>query len=149
MKRKFFVTPAKAGVQVVKNIFNAWIPAFAGMTVLLVNSDLMAMASRPSDPNAPPPPAWAQWMPIVVMVAVFYFLIIRPQSRQRKERDNMITNLKKGDKIVTNGGLIATVVNVTGDVVDIKLNEETKVKLRKSGIAEVIKEPVAEAVVVS
>lgn len=103
------------------------------------NQTLWAMAAQPNpDPNAPPPPGWVKWFPIFVMVGVFYFLIIRPQSKQRRERDNMINNLKKGDRIVTSGGLIATVVNVTGDTVDIKLNEETKAKLRKSGIAEVL-----------
>lgn len=104
-----------------------------------LNQNLWAMASQPNpDPNAPPPPEWVKWMPIIVMVSIFYFLIIRPQSKQRKERDNMINNLKKGDRIVTQGGLIATIVNVSGDVVDIKLNEETKAKLKKSGIAEVL-----------
>ncbi len=107
--------------------------------LLQLNSHVWAMASRPNaDPNAPPPPAWTQWFPILVMVAVFYFLLIRPQSKQRKERDNMLSNLKKGDRIVTQGGLIATIVNVLPDAFEIKLNEETKVKLRKSGVSEVI-----------
>jgi preprotein translocase subunit YajC len=131
-----------------KSKFKNWIPSFAGMMILFMHHSAWAMAGRPNaDPNAPPPPEWAKWFPIVVMVAVFYFLIIRPQSRQRKDRDSMIGNIKKGDRIVTQGGLIATVVNVAGDTVDIKLNEDVKVKLRKSGVAEVLPtETVAEIV---
>lgn len=116
---------------------------FAGMTVFFlsqINQQVFAMGGRANpDPNAPPPPAWAQWFPIVVMVGVFYFLLIRPQMKQKKERENMMNEIKKGDRIVTQGGLIATVVNVGPDALEIKLNEETKVKLKRSGVAEVLK----------
>ncbi len=140
MKQEFVIAPAQAGgqspwFQKVLLFLAVWIPAFVGMTT----TSVFAMAARPNtDPNAPPPPAWAQWFPIVIMVGVFYFLLIRPQSKQRKERDNMMNNLKKGDRIVTQGGLIATVVNVSPDVLDIKLNEDVKVKIRRSGVAEVL-----------
>jgi preprotein translocase subunit YajC len=113
------------------------------LTAMLLTSDLWAMASKPSDPNAPPPPAWAQWFPIIMMIGVFYFLLIRPQSKQRKEREALLSNLKKGDKIVTQGGFIATIVNVLPDHLEIKLNEETKVKIQRSGVADVYKEPAA------
>lgn len=104
-----------------------------------MHQQLWAMAGRPNaDPNAPAAPAWAQWFPILVMVAVFYFLLIRPQSKQRKERENLMNNLKKGDRVVTQGGLIVTVVNISADVLDVKLNEDTKAKLRRSGVAEVL-----------
>ena len=116
---------------------------FAGMTVFFLsqlNQEIFAMAGRANpDPNAPPAPAWTQWVPIVVMVGVFYFLLIRPQMTQKKERDSMMNELKKGDRIVTQGGLIATVVNVGPEALEIKLNEETKVKLKRSGVAEVLK----------
>jgi preprotein translocase subunit YajC len=109
-----------------------------------------AMGAAPnSNPNAPPAPAWVQWVPIAVMVAVFYLLLIRPQSKQRKERENMLNNVKKGDRVVTNGGFVVTVVNVSADTLDVKLNDETKAKLRRSGVAEVLPEStVVEATVV-
>ena len=50
----------------------------------------------------------------------------------------MLNNLKKGDRIVTQGGLIVTVTNITGDIVDIKINDETKAKLKRSGVTEVL-----------
>jgi preprotein translocase subunit YajC len=107
-------------------------------------------ASPSSNPNAPPPPAWVQWVPILVMVAVFYMLLIRPQSKQRKMRETMLNALKKGDRIVTQGGFIVTVININGDTLDIKLNDETKAKMLRSGIAEVLPEStVVETGVVS
>ncbi len=98
----------------------------------------MAMASRPADPNAPPQPAWMQFFPFLVMIGVFYFLLIRPQMKQRKDRQAMTNNLKRGDRIVTQGGLIATVVNVSGGIVEAKINEETKVKFLSSAVTEIL-----------
>ncbi len=100
-----------------------------------------AMGATPnSNPNAPPPPAWVQYMPIIVMVGVFYMLLIRPQSKQRKEREAMIDSVKKGDRLVTSGGFIVTVMAINGDTLDVKINDETKAKLKRSGIAEVLPE---------
>jgi len=101
----------------------------------------LAMAARPNaDPNAPPPPAWVSWFPVVFMVAIFYFLLIRPQMRQRKDQQNMLSSIKKGDRIATSGGLIGTVVNVFPAIVEIKISEETKVKIKRSAVAEILAE---------
>jgi preprotein translocase subunit YajC len=112
---------------------------------LIVAPNLWAMASRPADPNAPAPPAWVSFMPMLVMIAVFYFLLIRPQMKQKNERQKMIDSLKKGDKIVTQGGMIATIVNVTPTTMEVKLNEETKVKILRSAVADVYNEPATPA----
>jgi preprotein translocase subunit YajC len=79
--------------------------------------------------------ALGQLLPIILMVAVFYFLIIRPQQKQQKEHQEMINSLKKGDKIVTSGGLVAEVVKTEDDFIKIKLNDSTTVKLDKSYVA--------------
>jgi preprotein translocase subunit YajC len=100
---------------------------------------VFAMAQRP-EPGAPPPPAWVQIVPFAVMLLVFYMLLIRPQMKQRKEKDNMMNNLKKGDRVVTTGGFIATIVNIGPTIVDVKINEETKAKVLKSSIIDILKE---------
>jgi len=122
-----------------------------GLVFALQSAGAWAMGASPNpNPNAPPPPGWVQWVPILVMVAVFYLLLIRPQSKQRKKREEMLNTLKKGDRVVTNGGLIVTIMSVSGDTLDIKINDETRAKLKRSGIAEVLTEPAAiEPVVVS
>ena len=108
------------------------------LTFLTSMPSLFAMGSRPTDPNTPPPPAWVQFFPMLVMVAVFYFRLIRPQIRQRKERDRMMGGIKKGDHIVTQGGVFATVVNINPDSYEVKINDETKIKIRKSAVTEVL-----------
>ncbi len=108
---------------------------------LALSTQVWAMAARPNmDPNAPPPPAWMSWFPVVFMVAVFYFLLIRPQMKQRKEHQVMLDSIKKGDRIVTQGGLIATVLNVSPSIVDIKINEETKAQIKRSAVAEIFRD---------
>ena len=121
-----------------KTIFAAMISILA--LVSTMTSPVWAMASRPNpDPNAPPP-AWAQWVPIMVLVAVFWFILFRPQSQQRKQRETMMGNLKKGDKIVTQAGFVATIVAVGTRFLDVKLNDETRVRMLKSGVSEVLPE---------
>jgi preprotein translocase subunit YajC len=116
------------------------------LQVALMTGQALAMASRPnSDPSAPPPPAWVSWVPVLFMVGVFYFFLIRPQTKQRREHDNMLGNIKKGDKVVTQGGIIATVVNIGPHVVDVKINEDTKAQLLKSAITSVFHEQHAAA----
>ncbi|SFV90245.1 Preprotein translocase subunit YajC (TC 3.A.5.1.1) [hydrothermal vent metagenome] len=75
------------------------------------------------------------FIPLLILFAIFYFLIIRPQNKQRKAHEAMIAELQKGDKIVTNGGLIATVIKPEEDFIKIKLNDEMIVKLDRNFVA--------------
>ncbi len=75
------------------------------------------------------------FVPLLILFAIFYFLIIRPQNKQRKAHEEMLKSLQKGDKIVTNGGLIATIVKPEEDFLKIKLNDETIVKLDRAFVA--------------
>ena len=69
------------------------------------------------------------------MIAIFYFLLIRPQQKQAKEHKAMVDALAKGDVIVTNGGLKCTVVKSNDDFITVKLNDETFVELDKRFVA--------------
>jgi preprotein translocase subunit YajC len=75
------------------------------------------------------------FLPLLILFAIFCFLIIRPQNKQRKAHEEMLSSLQKGDKIVTNGGLIATVIKPEEDFLKIKLNDETIVKLDRAFVA--------------
>ena len=77
----------------------------------------------------------AQFLPLVVLFGIFYFLIIRPQQKQAKAHKEMLDNLTKGDKIVTNGGLICDVVKAEEDFIKVKLNDDTIVKVARDFIA--------------
>jgi preprotein translocase subunit YajC len=74
-------------------------------------------------------------LPLIILFAIFYFLIIRPQQKQQKAHKEMLESLTKGDKIVTSGGLIAEVIKPEEDFIKIKLNDDTIVKLERSFVA--------------
>ncbi|MEO0464756.1 MAG: preprotein translocase subunit YajC [Pseudomonadota bacterium] len=96
--------------------------------------DLLAAAAG----SAGSPPAWLNFLPIVGMVLIFYFLLLRPQMRQQKEHRERIAAVKKGDQVVTAGGLIGKVVKVTDDHVEIDLAKDVRVKAVKQTIGDII-----------
>ena len=79
-------------------------------------------------------------LPLVALFAIFYFLIIRPQQKQAKAHKEMIINLKKGDKIVTNGGLMVEVVKVEDAFFVVKNSDNSEMKLAKEFVARLITE---------
>lgn len=76
-------------------------------------------------------------IPTLAVFAIFYFLIIRPQNKKQKETQNMLNNMKKGDKIVTIGGIHGIIQSVDDTTVVVKVDENAKVKFLKSAIATV------------
>jgi preprotein translocase subunit YajC len=74
-------------------------------------------------------------LPLIVLFGIFYFLIIRPQQKQAKEHKEMVSNLSKGDKIITSGGLMCEVIKTEEDFIKVKLNDATVVKLAKDFVA--------------
>lgn len=82
--------------------------------------------------------AIAGFIPIILMFVVFWFLIIRPQKKNADKRKAMIEAIKRGDKIVTSGGLFATVKDVKGDRVVATISENVKVEISKSAVNGVV-----------
>ena len=81
---------------------------------------------------------FASLLPLVVLFAIFYFLVIRPQQKQAKTHKGMIEALKKGDKIITNGGIICEVVKPEEDFIKVKLNEDVVIKISRDYVAKKI-----------
>jgi preprotein translocase subunit YajC len=75
--------------------------------------------------------------PLIVVMAIFYFLLIRPQLRRQKQHGAMLASLQKGDKVVTSGGIHGVVVGLKEDVVVLKVSENTKIEVSKSAIGAV------------
>ncbi len=73
-------------------------------------------------------------MPLLLVLAVFYFIVILPAKKQQKKKDSMIASLKKGDRVVTSGGLHGTVANVENDTVMVKVSENQKLRISKSAV---------------
>ena len=84
------------------------------------------------------PPAWLQFLPLIAMVAVFWFLILRPQMRRQKEQAAKIAGIKKGDQVLTGGGLIGKVTKVDEHYAEVELAPGMKVKALKSTIADIV-----------
>jgi len=95
---------------------------------------LIAQASQPAPGD--PSPFSSFLMPLALMGAVFYFLMIRPQSREKKRLAAMLAAVKKNDRVITIGGIIGTVVAVRDDEVTLKVDESnnTKITFRRSAI---------------
>jgi preprotein translocase subunit YajC len=74
---------------------------------------------------------------MVVFIIFFYFVVIRPQNKRKKEMEKMINELKKGDKVVTIGGVHGKVVSVKDDVVVLKVDDNAEITFEKSAIARV------------
>jgi preprotein translocase subunit YajC len=79
----------------------------------------------------------SMFLPLILIMAVFWFLLIRPQQKKMKEHQAMLANIRRGDTVVTSGGLIGKVAKVADDELTVELGEGMRVKVKRSYIAEV------------
>src|SRR3954465_6526465 len=80
----------------------------------------------------------AQVLPILAIGLVFYFIVIAPANKQRRKTQEMLTSLKKGDRVLTTGGIYGTIQGVEAEVVYLKIAENVKVKVARSAISGVL-----------
>lgn len=97
----------------------------------------------PADAAVPPPPGGmfggSQMILFLVIMAVFYFLLIRPQDKKLKEHKKMLDALRRGDRVVTSGGIVGTVIKLEGDeYVTVEIAENVRVKVVRSTISSVV-----------
>lgn len=88
-------------------------------------------------------PGLASFLPIVLMLFVFYFLLIRPQQKKMKEHKAMVEALRRGDKVVTSAGIVGTVnkIDAEAGIVHIEIAPDVVVKMVKSAVSEVTTKP--------
>ena len=77
-------------------------------------------------------------LPILAIGLVFYFLVIAPANKQRRKQAEMIAGLKKGDKVLTTGGIYGSIQGVEGEVVQLKVAENVKIRVARSAISGVV-----------
>src|SRR6187549_3440543 len=78
-------------------------------------------------------------LPIVLIFVVFYFLLIRPQQKKVKEHKALVSNLRRGDRVVTNGGIIGVVTKVVSDTeVQVEISEGVRVRVMRSAVSDVL-----------
>jgi len=90
-------------------------------------------------PQAPGANPLLNFLPLVLIFIVFYFLLIRPQKTKEKEHQNMLSKLAKNDEVVTTGGIHGTIVNVKDKTVTLRVDDNVKIELEKNCIAYVKK----------
>ena len=73
-------------------------------------------------------------LPMLLLAGIFYFLIIRPQSKRAKEHKKMLADLTKGDEVVTSGGLLGKVVRLGENFIELELTENTHVRVQKQAV---------------
>ena len=99
----------------------------------LLNAVSIAQAAAPAGGSSN---MLVSFLPLLLMFGIFYFLLIRPQQKRQKDLKLMISNLKKGDKVVTVGGIIGTVWGVAEDKVVLRVGEdEVKLEFERSSVS--------------
>jgi preprotein translocase subunit YajC len=87
----------------------------------------------------------ALFLPLILIMVIFYFLMILPAQRRQKKVNEMLAALKNGDKVITNGGIYGTIVGLEGDTVQLRIAEQVKMKVARSAIAGMQAEPPKES----
>lgn len=86
----------------------------------------------------------ATFVPFILIILIMYFLMIRPQSKKQKETQKMLDALKKGDKVITIGGIHGTVSSVKENIVVVKVDDNTKIEFNRTAIATVVSDKPAQ-----
>ena len=112
--------------------------------------DTAAQTSAPAGPASGSPagptpapsgnPMTSLAMPLILCAVVFYLLVLGPERKQRKKRDEMLKNIAKGDKVMTTGGLHATVAGIQDDVITLQIAEGVRARFARSAVQTVIVE---------
>ncbi|MDR0410215.1 MAG: preprotein translocase subunit YajC [Spirochaetaceae bacterium] len=100
----------------------------------------LLLGAPQSADGAPPPGGMEQlisFAPFILIIAIFYFLIIRPQNKKQKETQKMLSELKKGDKIVTIGGIHGTIASVKDSSVILKVDDNVKIEFSRNAVSSV------------
>ena len=101
-------------------------------------STAWAQAAAGATPQGPS--ALEQFLPLGLMLLVLYFLILRPQSKKAKEHSNFVSQLKKGDRVVTSSGILGEVQGVTEKFATLEVADNVNIRILKSQIAGLAKE---------
>ncbi|MDX1924256.1 MAG: preprotein translocase subunit YajC [Rickettsiaceae bacterium] len=101
---------------------------------LVADSDPEYIAESPKSDAV-----WTSFVPLLIIFAVFYFLLIRPQEQKRKEQETLISSVKKGEDVITTGGIFGKVVKVSDNEqsVILEIAEKVNIKILKSAILEI------------
>ena len=97
-----------------------------------------AMAAAPAAPAGPQGDPIMQLLPFVLLFVVFYFLLIRPQSKRAKEHKNMVSNLAKGDEVVTSGGVLGRIADLDENYVSLEIANNVTISIQRNAVTTLV-----------
>ncbi|MDY0092732.1 MAG: preprotein translocase subunit YajC [Candidatus Vecturithrix sp.] len=110
------------------------------MTGLIYSTQLLLGAAGGGDPAQ----GLISFMPLIIIFVIFYFLLIRPQKKKQQEHKQMLDNLKRGDRVMTTGGIYGTIEGLTDTTLQLKIANQVKITIARSAIAGLQKGDVSE-----
>lgn len=116
------------------------------LSTFVLSTLAFANEAATAAPAGPPPDmGWVQFVPLFLMLGIFYVLVFRPQQRRLKEQADMQAGLKKGEEVVTASGMFGKVTGVTDKVVTLEVSDNVRIKILKSQVSGVVKgdQPIA------
>lgn len=102
------------------------------MTPMLYSALPVVAMATPADQNVSP---WIQFLPFILVLAIFYFVILLPMKRKQKKVQQFLDTLKVGDRIVTNSGIYGTIAKITDRTVKVQIADKVNIELSKAAIA--------------
>ena len=106
---------------------------------VICSGTLLLLAQASAQPSG-----IALFLPLILIMVIFYFLMIMPAQRRQKKVAEMLRNLKTGDKVITNGGIYGTIAGLDDDSVQLRIAEQVKIKVSRAAIAGLQAEPPKE-----
>lgn len=108
----------------------------SALLAMLVSTPLTLFAQAAAQPSS-----IGLFLPLILIMVIFYFLMILPAQRRQKKVTQMLKALKTGDKVITNGGIFGTIVGLEDEAVQLRIAEQVKIKITRSAIAGLQPEP--------
>jgi preprotein translocase subunit YajC len=102
----------------------------------MLSGDSFLLLQAPAQPSS-----FTLFLPLILIMVIFYFLMIMPAQRRQKKITEMLKELKSGDKVITNGGIYGTIAGLEDDAVQLRIAEQVKIKVSRSAIAGLQAEP--------
>jgi preprotein translocase subunit YajC len=102
------------------------------MTTMIYSALPVVAMATPADQNVSP---WVQFLPFILVLAIFYFVILLPMKRKQKKVQQFLEALKVGDKVVTNSGIYGSITKITDRTVKVKIADNVTIELSKAAIA--------------
>ncbi|WP_290652941.1 preprotein translocase subunit YajC [Aquisalimonas sp.] len=81
---------------------------------------------------------WTALLFPILLIAIFYFLLIRPQAKRQKEHKKLVSELAKGDEVITQGGLLGRITDVEETFITVEINDNNQVKVQRNAVAQVV-----------